>query len=214
MSAGIERDEAVEQAGVGGLTGRHEGCRDIKVVDSLGTDIAHGECGKGSIAIDALDNGVPEKLDVRGVAGALLEDGKSAQRIAAVDDGGGEAGSEQSLIERGVTTTDDRDGDTLEEGGIAGGAIRDIFADEFRLAGDAEFVRLRARGDDHGVRTRLARLGGEDEIGASWQSAVTSAVRISAPKRTAWRARGRGRSRHRGSRDISRRLRWSQSGRL
>jgi hypothetical protein len=106
------------------------------------------------VAADLLDGGVPDHLDLGVFEEALLQDALGAEAVAAVDDGdlGGEVGEEQRFLDRGVAAADHHDLLASVEEAVAGGAGRGAEALERFLRRNAEPARLRAGGEDDGVR--------------------------------------------------------------
>ena len=154
-----------EEPGVGDVADKDKDAVDGQVARRAGLDVAQADGGDAVLTLDAVDDGVPDKVDARVFAGAALEGGPGAELVAAVDDGdtGGESGEKEGLLEGAVAAADDGDVFVAEEPAVAGGAIADAAAGELGLAGDAELAGGGAGGDDEGFGLVDAAVGGDGE---------------------------------------------------
>ena len=143
-----------------------EASRDGEVGDFAGLDVLKDELLDYALAFDGLDDGVPNRDDLR--VGERLVDrvAVGSPLVAAVDNVNlvREAGEVSALFDRDVAAADDRDRLALKEGGVADRAVADAGAGELGFAGASELAEGSAGGDDDGLGLYLALVGDDDLV--------------------------------------------------
>ncbi len=112
-----------------------------------------------AVALDALDDRIPDEANLLIGEGALLQRRPGAQFVAPVDDGHlvGELGQEDTLFQGAIAAADHGHILAAEEEAVARATIADAAADVFRLAGHCQMLRRRSGGhDDRFGAVRLA----------------------------------------------------------
>ena len=142
------------------MADRDEQAGGVEVAGLAGDGVAQRDRLEAVGAVDGVDRGVPDDVELGVGEGALLHDLGGAQLVAAHDQGdlGAEARQERRLLDRGVATTDDRDVLVAEEEAVTRGAPRDATARQGVLVGQVELAVARAGGQDH--RPRGVGVGG------------------------------------------------------
>ncbi len=118
------------------------------------------------VAADLLDDRIPDRPDLLVRQRALLQDLRGTEFVAAVDqvDRARVPGGEQRLFDRRVAATDDGDHLVLEEGRVAGRAVRDSAAGHRLLPRYAQLHRVGAAGDNRRLRAHFAVDGRQNVV--------------------------------------------------
>src|SRR4051794_15857244 len=151
VALAVEVDLAAHELVAGIVADRDEKAGRVEVRALAGEHAAKGETFDLVRAEDVLDDGVPAELDLRVVAGPLLHDLRSPQRVASVDqrDLVREPGEERRLLDRGVAATHHGDVLAAEEETVTGGAGGDAVAHQPRLVRQPEHAVRRPHRQDH-----------------------------------------------------------------
>src|SRR3954451_19905328 len=126
----------------------------VELAGLAGQGVLQGERLEPFRAVDRVDLGVPDDLELGVGEGSLLHDLGGTELVAAHDhrDLGAEPGQERRLLDGRVTAPDHRDVLLTEEEAVTRGAPRDATTRQLVLAGQAELAVARPHGQDHRAR--------------------------------------------------------------